>query len=129
MPGNFIVALDVQPGVMPGYTTVIASDNSIYSYRYIGGTDGLGNVTVTHPGPQASIRISLTDESRYSIVDIKFGSDVNNQCSWHAGGHAHVAVITDKNSALAVVKYATIVKDTHVNCTINCDPIIKNVPV
>ena len=40
MPGNFIVALDVQPGVMPGYTTVIASDNSIYSYRYIGGTDG-----------------------------------------------------------------------------------------
>jgi len=26
------------------------------------------------------------------------------------------------------VKYSVVVKDTTANCTINCDPMIKNVP-
>lgn len=131
MPSNFAVTLDVRnfpSNGSDGYTNATASNAAVYSYLYAGGSGGKGNVDVANGSGHAAITVSLISDPRYSISNINFSNDLANQFSWHAGGNAKVAVITDTNSASAEVKYTCIVTDSTANCTIPCDPMIKNVP-
>lgn len=133
MPSPVNVNLDVRnfsSGGANGYTDVIASNGATYSYKYTGGSDNHGNVNVTVGGGQAAINVTVGTDARYSITNVTF-SPANSQFSWHAGGHAAVAVIVDTATAVVDVKYTTIVTDsgsTPPNCTIPCDPMIQNVP-
>jgi hypothetical protein len=134
MPSNFSVSLDVRnfaSSGSDGYTNTTASNGSTYSYRYSGGNGGGGNVNVANagsPNANAAITVDLSSDARYSITNIQFRDDTQDQFAWHAGGHANVAVITDKNEAAATVKYTCIVTDSSAHCTVPCDPIIKNEP-
>jgi hypothetical protein len=134
MPNNFSVNLDVRNSASSGsdgYTNTTASNGSVYSYKYSGGNGGGGDVNVPNAGghnANAAITVTMNSDPRYSITNVGFVGDTLNQFAWHAGGQASVAVITDTNSAAASVKYTCTVTDSTANCTMPCDPIIKNEP-
>ena len=129
MPGPVNVNLDVRnfsSGGADGYKDVTASNGQTYSYKYTGGSEGNGNVRVGVGGGQAAIDVSLRSDPRYSITNITF-SPADSQFTWHAGGHAAVAVIVDTAVAVASVKYTVIATDSIASCTVPCDPTIQNV--
>lgn len=130
MPSPVNVNLDVRnfsSGGADGYTDVIASNGKTYSYKYTGGSDGRGNVSVSVGRGQAAINVTVGSDSRYSITNVTF-NPADTQFSWHAGGRAAVAVIVDTAVTVVSVKYTTIVADSTAGCTIPCDPMIQNVP-
>lgn len=130
MPGPVNVSLDVRnfsSGGSNGYKDVTASNGQTYSYKYTGGSDGNGNVSVRVGGGQAAVNVALNSDARYSISNITF-NPTDTQFSWHAGGNAAVAVIVDTAVSVASVKYTAIVTDSTANCTVPCDPMIQNVP-
>ena len=130
MPNPNGVSLDVRNFSTPagqGYTNVTGSNGQPYSYRYTGGSDGAGNIDVTMGHGQASINVSVGGDPRYSITNITF-NPADSQFTWHAGGNAKVAVIVDTAVAIATVKFTVIVADSIANCTVPCDPMIKNIP-
>jgi hypothetical protein len=130
MPSPVNVNLDVRnfsSGGADGYTNVIASNGQTYSYKYTGGSDSHGNVNVTVGHGQAAINVTVGSDARYSITNITF-NPADTQFTWHAGGHASVAVILDTAATVVSVKYTTIVFDSNAGCSIPCDPVIHNVP-
>lgn len=130
MPSPVNVSLDVRnsaAGPAPNYTRVTASNGSIYYYNYTGGSDGHGNVTVKVGAGEAAINVTVGGDARYTITNITFAPTTTG-FTWHAGGHAAVAVIVDPANVVEDVKYTTIVTDSTANCTIPCDPVIHNVP-
>jgi hypothetical protein len=130
MPSPVNVSLDVRnfsSGGADGYTDVAASNVATYSYKYTGGTDSHGNVNVTVGRGQAAINVTVGSDSRYSITNVTF-NPADTQFTWHAGGHAAVAVILDTAATVVSVKYTTIVTDGIAHCTVPCDPVIHNVP-
>jgi len=130
MPGPNSVNLDVRntaTGPAPGYTQVTASNGAAYYYKYTGGSDGNGNVTVKVGTGQAAITVTVGSDPRYSITNITFNPTTSG-FTWHGGGSAHVGVIVDPANVVEDVKYTCIVTDSTANCTIPCDPVIHNVP-
>jgi hypothetical protein len=130
MPGPSNVNLDVRnaaTGPAPGYSQVTASNNTVYYYKYTGGSDGNGNLTVKVGTGQAAITVTVGSDPRYSITNITF-NPTTTHFTWHGGGHAAVAVIVDPASIVEEAKYTCIVTDSTANCTIPCDPVIRNVP-
>jgi hypothetical protein len=130
MPSPVSVSLDVRnaaSGPAAGYIQVKASNGDIYYYKYTGGSDGNGNVTATVGAGQAAINVTVGSDPRYSITNIVF-YPADNQFTWHAGGHAAVAVIVDTAVVITSVKFTTIVTDSVAKCWIPCDPMIQNVP-
>jgi hypothetical protein len=130
MPSPVNVSLDVRNGSSGGaggYTDVIASNGRTYSYKYTGGTDNHGNVNVSVGHGQAAITVTVGTDARYSIPNITF-NPADTQFTWHAGGHAAVAVIVDTAVTVVSVKYTVSVFDINAGCTIPCDPVIHNVP-
>jgi len=86
-----------------------------------------GNVNVKVGAGKAAITVTAGGESRYTIPSITF-SPRSTHFTWPAGENAHVAVIVDTAATVESVKYTTVVTDTVANCTIDCDPVIHNVP-
>ncbi len=130
MPGPVNVNLDVRnaaTGPAPGYTQVTASNNTVYYYKYTGGTHGNGDVTVKVGTGQAAIHVTVGTDPRYSITGVTFNPTTTG-FTWHAGGSAAVAVIVDPATVVEDVKYTCTVTDSTANCTIPCDPVIHNVP-
>ena len=130
MSGPPNVNLDVRnaaAGPASGYTQVTASNGTTYYYKYSGGSDGNGNLTVKVNSGQAAINVTVGGDSRYSITNITFNPSTTH-FTWHAGGHAAVAVIVDPANVVEEAKYTCIVTDSTANCTIPCDPVIRNVP-
>jgi hypothetical protein len=130
MPSPVNVSLDVRnaaTGPAPGYTQVAASNGTAYYYKYSGGSDGNGNVNVKVGAGQAAINVTVGSDPRYSITNVTF-SPASTHFTWHAGGHAAVAVIQDTATVVESVKYTCVVTDSTANCTIPCDPVIHNVP-
>jgi hypothetical protein len=120
-----------------GFTTTVASNGGYYCYRYSYGTDGAGNVTVVHKTGKAEIEVFVSDETAYTIWEIRFFGDDNNQCSTDkpkrakpVGPEKGKGIIFDKNDEEAVIKFSTVVIDeTDASRPFFfCDPIIKNVP-
>jgi hypothetical protein len=130
MPGPVNVTLDVRnfSSNGDGYTNVNGSNGQPYSYKFSGGDQSTnnGDVTVTKGAGQASINVHVGTDRRYGITNVTF-NPTDSQFTWHAGGNAAVAVILDTAVAIASVKYSVIVSDSVANCTVTCDPMIKNV--
>src|SRR6478752_3886383 len=102
MPGPVNVSLDVRntgTGPAPGYTQVTASNGAAYYYKYTGGSDENGNVTVKVGSGQAAITVTVGSDPRYTITNITF-SPASTHFTWHAGGRAAVAVIQDTASVV-----------------------------
>jgi hypothetical protein len=131
MPGPVNVSLDVRnfSSNGDGYKNVNGSNGQPYSYKFTGGntSSNNGNVSVVKGGGQAAINVQVGSDPRYSITNITFNPQ-DTQFSWHAGGHAAVAVIVDTAVEVASVKYSVTVTDSTANCTVPCDPVIQNVP-
>ncbi len=132
MPGPIAVSLDVrnpENGTAPGYTPATASNNTVYYFKYSGGTDTNGNVTVKVGTGEAAVHVTVGGDARYTITKITFDPpSPTTHFTWHAGGNAHVAVIVDPANVVESAKYTVTVNDSVANCTIPCDPMIHNVP-
>jgi len=108
-----------------GYKNTTATNNAVYSYKYSGGTDSAGGMEVQVGQGVATLNLSLDSDNRYSIDDVKFKDDPNNQLTWR-GNAPTTGVITDANTAVETAKYKVIVADSTASCTFPCDPQIDN---
>ncbi|MBB6599581.1 hypothetical protein [Luteimonas sp. MC1825] len=129
---NVDVVLDVRnfaSSGSDGYTTTTGSNGRAYSYRYTGGTDDAGGVEQTADGESGTITVTVGLDPRYQVDRVDFTGDIESQLSWAAGPSPRIAVITDSDTSSGDGAYAVIVKDTTANCTLPCDPPIKNKPV
>jgi len=127
MPGNPTITLDVRnwgSNGSDGYTSTTASNGATYSYRYSGGTGNGGDVTFTTRG-RVTIVVQLQSDSRYTIENVGFTGDSNNQLSWI--NHAPTtATIQNLNTIVQTANYKVTVNDSVAHCTIPCDPMIIN---
>lgn len=108
-----------------GYTDTTASNGATYSYKYSGGEGNGGDVTFKSRG-KVTINVHLTNGSGYSIDDVSFSGDSNDQLSWRNPNAGKVAVIQDENSAVQTADYKITVKDEGADVTVPCDPKIIN---
>ncbi|MBJ6980892.1 MULTISPECIES: hypothetical protein [unclassified Luteimonas] len=129
---NFDVTLDVRNSPArgkDGYTTTTASNGKKYSYRYTGGSDGAGGVEQIADGHSGTITVTVGPDARYEVTRVDFSGDIESQLSWAVGSSPRVVVITDRDTSTGEGDYVVIVKDTSADCTVPCDPPIKNKPV
>jgi len=127
MPGNPTIDLYVQDhgsNGSDGYTDTTASNGNTYSYRYTGGSGNGGDLTFTQRGA-VTIVLQLKGDRRYTISNVSFPSDPNNQLSWVSNSPT-TGVIHNKNDAVQVAEYKVTVSDSAANCTVPCDPQIIN---
>ena len=125
--GPSSVSLDVSNVSKPGYTSTTASNGSDYFYKFTGGNTSAdnGDVDVAVGGGQAAITVSLVSGSPYTITgEVTFYPDTP-QLSSRSSSNT-VRVITDTAVAVGDFKYTVTVNDSTANCTIPCDPLIKN---
>ena len=128
---NTNVTLDVRnfsSGGADGYTDTRASNDATYSYRYVGGSDGHGNIEEIADGVSGTITVDMQSDPRYRIGGVVFSGDVEQQLSWQAGDVQTRVVITDSDTQTGAGTYCVTVYDTTANCTIPCDPAIVNKP-
>jgi hypothetical protein len=125
--GPSSVSLDVSNVSKPGYTSTTASNGSAYFYKFTGGNTSSDNGDVEYKvnGGQAAITVSLVSGSPYTITgEVTFDPDTP-QLSSRSSSNT-VRVITDTAVAVGDFKYTVTVNDSTANCTIPCDPLIKN---
>lgn len=130
--GNVDVTLDVRnfaSSGSDGYTNTTGSNGQPYSYRYTGGTDNAGGVEQIADGESGTITVTMRSDPRYRIDHVDFTGDLESQLTWAAGPSPTVAVITDSDTSTGDADYAVVVRDTAADCTVSCDPPIKNKPV
>lgn len=108
-----------------GYINTTASNGAIYSYRYTGGENGGGDV-VFHTRGRVTVNVSLSNDSDYSIEDVSFRGDTNDQLSWLTNqGGPTTAVIQDVNDTVQDARYKITVRGDD-DVTVPCDPIMAN---
>jgi hypothetical protein len=129
MPKQESVNLNVQPGANngQGWVNVLATNGQPYAFKYTGGNNDNGGLETMVGDGTATISVSLNgNNNRYSIADVAFTGDTNNQLSRTYS--AQSATITDINTVAETADYAVVVEDSNVHTTIICDPMIKNDP-
>lgn len=117
-PPSHSITLDVQAGSSGG------SNQQVYSCTYSGGTGNGGDVTFTGRGA-TTVVVHLTGDRKYTIDDVSFPSDPNDQLSNGPSPSPTSAVIQDKNDQEQTATYRVTVKDPN-GATIPCDPQIIN---
>lgn len=123
-----VIRLEVRFGEEPGWHAVQSSSNQAYSYRYTGGDDDEGGIVATVGKGAVSGTLRLVGDRRFQVLDCQFTDDPARQLRFE--GSANAGVIFDKNTEVLEAKYTVIVKDTeNGDCTIPCDPMVRNVPV
>lgn len=129
MPSTPQITLDVRnfPTNAPGWTNVQASNNQTYSYSYTGGDDGAGGLVMTVGQGRDTAPVRIVADGRYDITNCTFTGDGADQLTWN-GNSTKAGSIVDANTAVENAKYSIIVTDTTANCTIVCDPPVKNQP-
>ena len=129
MPGtNTNATLDVRnfpSNGSDGYTNTTASNNAVYSYKYSGGTDNAGGMQTKVGNGVATLNLSLDSDNRYSIDNVSFKDDPQNQLAWR-GNAPTTGVITDANTAVETAHYKVKVADATASCTFDCDPMVDN---
>jgi len=128
---NVNVGLDIRNSPSSGkdgYTNTTSSANTIYSYKYSGGSDGLGGVDVSKSGGSGTITVQVGGDPRYTIPDVTFNGDIKSQLSWAHGKNNTIAIITDTDTSTGNGYYSVLVNDGTANCTFPCDPPIRNSP-
>lgn len=108
-----------------GFTNTTASNGATYSYRYSGGEGNGGDVIFRSRG-RVTVNVGLADAGAYSIDDVSFMGDVNQQLSWVNSGQASRAVIQDRNDRVQTAQYKITVVDEDNGASIPCDPMIAN---
>lgn len=111
-----------------GYTNTTASNGTIYSYLYGGGSDGHGNMDETANGGSATFTVTVGSDPRYQISNVVFNGDIEGQLSWQQGAAPTSASISDSDTSSGSGTYCVTVSDTTANCTLPCDPTITNRP-
>lgn len=122
------ITLDVRnasSGGADGYTDVTASNGRTYSYKYSGGEGNGGDVTF-HVGTPATVVVQLHSDPRYTINDVTFKDDTNNQLSYPNPNAGKTATIQDRNTVAQTAEYKVVVKDSTANATVPCDPKVIN---
>ncbi|MCC8363132.1 hypothetical protein LK996_08595 [Lysobacter sp. A6] len=129
MPNQESVNLNVKFGPQPGqgWTEVIAANGQVYAFKYSGGANNNGGLETQVGQGTATINVSLSTDNRYSISDVVFTGDGNNQLT-RSIGSTSAATITDINTVAETADYCVVVADSVGNTTILCDPMIKNDP-
>lgn len=133
MPGNnpTNATLDVRNGPSDGdgWTNVTASNNAIYSYKYVGGNQPANNGSIVYSvgGGNAATTLvfATTTDARYQFDSVTFIDDTASQLSTQ-GNAPRTRVINNRCSAVIDARYKVLVRDTTANATIQCDPMIKN---
>lgn len=115
----------------PGWVNVVASNGQTYSYHYTGGDDGAGGLVQTVNQGRDTAPLRVNADPRYQLnssTPCVFKDDPNNQLTWN-GQSPYAGSIIDANTAVETAKYTINITDTgNGNCSIPCDPIIKNDP-
>ena len=124
------VQLDVQKGAVAGYTPTYGSDGQLYSYKFTGGDDKHGNVTVTtNEGNDVKIHVSL-NSTVFAIDHVEISDDDGHQLTPPPSNSGNNVVIADAHTeGVALNAYFLIqVTDTGHPPTLKiyCDPRIVN---
>lgn len=123
------VTLDVRDKapIKSGYKSVVASDGSVYYFKYSGGDEQHDDGTVTNKITSEEIifEVSLTCADCYIIESVGFTNHAN-QLTAGAKTHPRKLHIHNQNNAHLNGRYTVIVKRLDKNVSIPCDPPIIN---
>jgi hypothetical protein len=105
-----------------GWANVTASNGQTYSYKYAGGSDGNGNVTVTEADQE--IVVGLICDQRYHVDGVDLRDPKGDITKSYT---TRQVTLTDSNADTDYdVYYSIDIQDTNANCTFKCDPEIHN---
>jgi hypothetical protein len=127
-PTSTYLEVRASAGDGDGWTTVTASNQATYSCRYTGGNRANdGSVGYAVGGGKAAITVNLDgDGKRYAIEgDITFVNDPDGQLTTE-GQAPRTRVINNSCTGPLDAQYKVLVRDTHHDATIQCDPPIIN---
>jgi hypothetical protein len=117
-----------------GWVNVNAANGAPYSYLYTGGNqpagDGSSYFSVGNGNAAITLNFASSTDTRYAFVGtdaITFQNDPNSQLSTH-GNAARTRVINDSCTGELDGSFKVRVTDSTANTTIQCDPVVKNVP-
>lgn len=128
MPSTVNVTLDCRnfaSGANSGYTNVTGSNNRPYSYKYTGGTDGSGNVTV-RKGQPIDVTVTIQADPRYDVNGTAVSNDPHNDISQSKNGKTATFADNARDVELDIY-YSVKVIDTTANATFVADPKIDNI--
>lgn len=129
MAEKVTVGLDLRNaanGPLPGYIQTTASNGDLYYFKYSGGTDGNGNVTVKKNKP-AKITITVGSDTRYRVCGAWLKNDWEGDTTGSWSGNT--AIIEDAAVSLETgMDYIVIIADTTSDAAFSCDPGIDNIP-
>lgn len=112
-----------------GYTNTTASNETVYSYQYSGGSDTHGNTNETVGDGGSTITVNLSSDSRYEISGVLFSGPAGGDLSTYPAANTTTSlIINDNDSSPGSGYYKITVTDTTANCTFDCDPEINNQP-
>lgn len=126
MAEKVTVGLDIRNATAAGYTPTTASNGAVYYFKYSGGTDGSGNVTVKK-GKPAKITVTAGLDPRYRVCGAWVKNDWEGDTSGSWSGNT--AIIEDDAVSLETgMDYIVIIADTTADTAFSCDPRIDNIP-
>ena len=114
-----------------GFIDTIASNDAVYSYRYLGGGKKTAGKLVGKWGHgRAVMELTLQPAPRYAIGSVCFSGQLSKtarELTWCRHGPNSGAVV-DRNTVGGKGHYHVLVHDTAAGCTVPCDPMIANEP-
>lgn len=127
MPQTVNVTLDCRNSRSngDGYVNVKGSNNQWYSYKYTGGSDGAGNVTV-HKNQPANVVVTIQADQRYHVSDTAVTNDPHGNIS-KSKGDKTATFADDAKDVERDIYYQVTVLDNVANATFVADPKIDNI--
>ncbi|WP_139351281.1 hypothetical protein [Rhodanobacter sp. B05] len=122
------------------WTNISAANGSPYSYQYSGGNDHdqdspqghipHGHVKHAVGHGAATIEVQLRCDPRYVFDQVSFDGNDQGQLAWQRQGtDPKSRTITNQCTHATTTHYKIKIRDTTANTTLDCDPVIRNVPV
>ncbi len=128
MPATVNVSLDCRNFKTTNdntYTNIKGSNNQWYSFKYTGGTDNKGNVTVTKGNP-TNVVVTIHADARFDVSDTAVSNDSKGDISKSKAQKS--ATFADNAADVERdIYYKVIVLDTVANATFEADPKIDNI--
>lgn len=107
------------------YTNVKGSNNQWYSYKYTGGTDNKGNVTV-HKGTPTDVVVTINADARFDVSDTDVKHDSKGDISKSKTQKTATFADNARNEEHGIY-YKVVVIDTVADATFDADPKIDNI--
>jgi hypothetical protein len=123
------VRLAVRPGASngQGWENTQGSNGAPYSFKYQGGHANTGGLRTSRGEGAATLNLSLDSDDRYTISDVQFRDDTQQQLSWRKMT-AVTGAITFANTQDETAYYTVNVIDAQGDIVVPCDPMISNEP-